>query len=120
MPVHIEIVIDPCRPCADLRCPCVFMLVSMCRTLPQSSDFVDQVYARNRESCQSEYSWNSNFTSLAVLIACRISCQQKCVFMFGGPFSNAKICIHVPRAHVRNDLEAVSKYLSFVVDYVFF
>ena len=35
-----------------------------------------------------------------------------------GHFSNAKICVHVPRAHVRNDLEAVSKFLSLAVDYV--
>ena len=66
------------------RCHFLCNATAMCRTLPQSSDLVDQVYAHNRESCQFEYSWNSNCTSLAVLIACRISCQQKCVFMLGG------------------------------------
>ena len=42
-----------------------------------------------------------------------------CVHVWWGHFCNVKICVHVCRAHVRNDLEAVSKYLSLVVDYVF-
>ena len=36
-----------------------------------------------------------------------------------GHFSNVKICVNVSRAHIRNDLEAVPKYLSLVVGYVF-
>ena len=45
--------IDPCRPCADLCRTWVLTLGNMRRTLPQISDFVEQVYSQVMPKHQS-------------------------------------------------------------------